>query len=311
MGDLNISSVSNFSRKAFGASRARSILSALLLSISALSLSGPLHAQATPESVAADPTALVRRTSKNELAPGVGRPVRFKLRKVDDGKITTKEIVETKDGDVARLIALNDKPLPPDAQRAEIDRLNNLLAHPEIQEHRHKKEQEDSNRENEMIRLLPDGFLYHFEGMVDGPNGPAYRLSFKPNPNFEPPDREGEVYHGMAGELWVDQGEERIVKLDAHLIDDVNFGWGILGRLYKGGSILVEQKDVGEGHWEATHMKLNLHGRALMIKPLSFETTEDATDFEPVPHEWSYKEAVHMLLSNNFGRGETQTAAQR
>ena len=194
-----------------------------------------------------------------------------------------------------------------------VERLNNLVAHPEIQEHRHKKEQEDSNRENEMIRLLPEGFLYHFEGMVDGPNGPAYRLTFKPNPGFQPPDREAEVYHGMAGELCIDQGEERIVKMQAQLIDDVNFGWGILGKLYKGGSILVEQKDVGEGHWEGTHMKLNLHGKALMIKPLSFETTEDATDFEPVPRQMSYKDAVHMLLSDNFGRsnGETQTAEQR
>ena len=272
-----------------------------------------LRAQVTPENVATDPTELVRLASKNELAPGNGHPYRFKLRKVDDGKITTKEIVETKDGDVARLIAVNDKPLPPDAQQTEIERLNNLVAHPEIQEHRHKKEQEDSNRENEMIRLLPQGFLFHFEGMVEGPNGPAYRLTFKPNPGFQPPDREAEVYHGMAGELWIDQGEERIVKLQAQLIDDVNFGWGILGKLYKGGSILVEQKDVGEGHWEGTQMKLNLHGKALMIKPLSFETTEDATDFEPVPRQMSYKDAVHMLLSDNFGRsnGETQTAEQR
>jgi len=253
----------------------------------------------------------VRRASKNELAPGNGHPFKYKLHKIDDGRINTKEIVETKDGDVARLIAVGDKPLSPEAQQAEIDRLNNLLAHPEIQEHRHKKEQEDSNRENEMIRLLPDGFLFHFEGMVDGANGPAYRLTFKPNPNFQPPDREAEVYHGMAGELWIDQREERIIKLQAHLISDVDFGWGILGKLYKGGSILVEQKDVGDGKWEGTHMKLDLHGKALMIKTLTFETTEDASDFEPVPAQWSYKDAVHMLLNNDTGKGETQTAEKK
>ena len=279
--------------------------------VAILGLCGLAHAQTTPESVAADPLALVRRASKNELAPGNGHPFKYKLHKIDDGRINTKEIVETKDGDVARLIAVGDKPLSPEAQQAEIDRLNNLLAHPEIQEHRHKKEQEDSNRENEMIRLLPDGFLFHFEGMVDGANGPAYRLTFKPNPNFQPPDREAEVYHGMAGELWIDQREERIIKLQAHLISDVDFGWGILGKLYKGGSILVEQKDVGDGKWEGTHMKLDLHGKALMIKTLTFETTEDASDFEPVPAQWSYKDAVHMLLNNDTGKGETQTAEKK
>lgn len=265
------------------------------------------HGQTTAQNVESDPVALVQRASHNELAPGNGHPYRYKLHKIDDGKITTKEIVETKDGDVARLIAVGDKPLPQDADQAEIGRLNNLLAHPEIQEHRHKREQEDSARANEMIRLLPDAFLYHFEGMVDGPNGPCYRLTFKPKPNFQPPDREAEVYHGMAGELWIDQREERMVKLDAHLIDDVNFGWGILGKLYKGGTIVVEQKDVGDGHWETTHMKLSLHGKALMIKSLSFETTEDANDFEPVRPQMGYQEAVHILLNNNQAQG-AQTA---
>jgi len=280
------------------------------LLILCLCAGGSAWAQMTEQQVEADPKALVRDASYNELNSRDKHPYRYTLHKIDDGKITTKEIVETKDGDVARLIATGDHPLSGDAEQAEIDRLNNLLAHPEIQEHRHKKEQEDSTRANEMIRLLPDAFIYRFDGMVEGPNGPCFRLSFKPNPNFTPPDREAEVYHGMMGELWIDQREQRMVRLDAHLIADVNFGWGILGKLYKGGSILVEQKDVGEGHWETTHMKLNLHGKALMIKTLDYETTEDASNFEPVQPQMGYQEAVHMLLNNNgqAQAGQTQTA---
>jgi hypothetical protein len=265
---------------------------------------------AKPEGIA-DPAALVRRASKNELTAGGGHPYRFKLRKADEKGITTKEIIETKDGDVARLIATGDKPLSADAEKAEIDRLNNLLAHPEIQEHRHKREQEDSTRENEMIRLLPDAFLYHYEGMADTPSGPSYRLSFSPNPGFNPPDREAEVYHGMAGELWIDQKQERVTKLNAHLIEDVNFGWGILGRLYKGGTITVEQKDVGSGHWETTHMRLSLQGKILMVKSLDIETTEDTSDFEPVRPQMGYQDAVHMLLNDNSAGQATQTQAAR
>src|SRR5579885_3152331 len=280
----------------------------LYAAVCCLFLSKPLCARAQSE-VARDPAAIVRRASHNELAASNGNhPFRYQLHKIDDGKITTKEIVETKDGDVARLIAVNDKPLDPDAQQAEIDRLNNLAAHPELQAHRHKKEQEDSNRANEMIRLLPDAFLYRYEGTVDGPNGPCHRLSFQPNPNFNPPDREAQVYAGMAGELWIDKTQERMVRLDAHLIADVEFGWGILGRLYKGGSILVEQADVGDHHWETIHLKLSLTGKALMIKPLSFQTTEDASHFEPVPPEMGYQNAIKMLLNNN---GSAQVAEKR
>lgn len=243
------------------------------------------------------PDAIVKRATHNELAAsGSAHPYRYTLRKSDDGKITTKEIIETKDGDVARLIAVGDKPLSPDAETAEIERLKNLIADPSIQAHRKQREQADADRANEMVRLLPNAFIYHFEGMVDGPNGPCYRLSMRPNPSFKPPDREAEVYHGMAGELWIDQKEERLVKLDVHLIADVDFGWGIVGQLYKGGKILVEQKDVGDGHWEQTLLRLNLEGKILLIKSLIIDTTETESDFAPVPANWTYQDAARALL---------------
>jgi hypothetical protein len=215
-----------------------------------------------------------------------------------------KEIVETKDGDVARLIERNGKPLSPEDEQAEIDRLNNLLAHPEIQEHRHKKEQEDSARGDEMVRMLPDAFLYTFDGMVEGPSGLCYRLKFRPNPAFTPPDREGEVYHGMVGELWVDQSQLRLAKIDAHLISDVNFGWGVLGRLYKGGSILVQNADVGLHHWETIHMKLNLQGKLLMLKSVDYSTTEDFSDFKIQPQELGYQEAIRLLQKTSPAAAE-------
>jgi hypothetical protein len=243
------------------------------------------------------PEAVVTRAARNELATGDKHPFRYTLRKVDDGKITAKEIIETRDGDVARLIAIGDKPLSSDTDSAEVQRLNTLLAHPEIQAHRQRREQADSDRADEMIRLLPTAFLYQFEGMVDGPNGPCYRLGMKPNPSFRPPDREAEVYHGMAGELWIDQKQERMVKLNVHLIADVDFGWGIVGRLYKGGTIFVEQKDVGDGHWEQTFLRLNLQGKILLIKSLTVDTTEQESGYSSVPANWTYQNAVRALLA--------------
>jgi hypothetical protein len=246
--------------------------------------------------LAVDPAKIVRDASYNELhSPKAGRSFSYRQHKVDPKGSLVKQIVETKDGDVARLLERDGKPLPAEEEQAEADRLNNLLAHPEIQEHRHKKEQEDSARGDEMVRMLPAAFLYTFDGMVEGPSGPCYRLKFKPNPAFTPPDREGEVYHGMEGELWVDQAQLRLAKIDAHLFSDVNFGWGVLGRLYKGGSILVQNADVGLHHWETIHMKLNLQGKLLMLKSVDYSTTEDFSDFKIQPQELGYQEAIRLL----------------
>lgn len=256
--------------------------------------SARLYAQEPPE----DSVALVRAASWNELhSSNAGHPVRFRLRKQDEEGSTTKDIIETREGDIARLVAVNDKPLTPERAAAERERLDNLLAHPELQARRHKREQEDSNRSNEMVRLLPDAFLYTYRGIVSTPDGPAWRLSFVPNENFIPPDREAQVYHGMAGELWIDCEQKRMARLDAHLISDVNFGWGVIGRLYKGGTILVIQQDVGERHWEAIHLKLNLTGKILMVHSITFQTTEDGSNYKPVSPGLTYKDAIHVLQS--------------
>ena len=61
----------------------------------------------------------------------------------------------------------------PEEEQAEIDRLNHLLAHPEVQEHRHKKEQEDSARGDEMVSMLPDAFLFTLTAWWKAPTDPA------------------------------------------------------------------------------------------------------------------------------------------
>ena len=79
---------------------------------------------------------------------------------------------------------------------------------------------------------------------------------------------EANIFRGLAGELWIDQAQERLTRLDAHVIANVDFGWGILGKLDKGGTIQLEQSDIGNHDWELTTLKLNLKGKALMLKSL-------------------------------------------
>ena len=102
-----------------------------------------------------------------------------------------------------------------------------------------------------MLTSLPDAFLYTYAGTQPGPNGDELvHLTFKPNPNFNPPNHETAVYQGMQGDMLIDPKAMRIAKIDGTLFKDVDFGWGILGRLYKGGKFFIEQRDVGGGHWE-------------------------------------------------------------
>ena len=262
----------------------------LVILLALLNLSG--NAQPT------DSTALVRRALQNrEDTAKTRRPLRYLLRKTDDHRDATKDIIETAQGDVARLIAINNQPLTAGANQAELDRLNTLANHPEIQERRHQREQKDAARVNRLMRLLPDAFLYRDQGTTPCPasGGTCHHLTFSPNPSFEPPDVEANIFRGLAGELWIDQAQERLTHLDAHVIANVDFGWGILGKLDKGGTIQLEQSDIGSGDWELTSLKLNLEGKALMLKSLDIQLTEQASHFSQVPSGVDYRKAIELL----------------
>jgi len=265
-------------------------------------LAGSLAGAQTGAVVSVNPVGLVRRAVQLRAEEEKShRPVRYVLRKVDGDHETTKEIVETKDGDVARLIEINGKPLTAEQEQAEMARLNWLAEHPEMQERRHRSEMKDAARIDELVGMLPESEIYQMEGMVgcgadSGAMGECYRLSFTPNPAFQPPSLEADVLRGFAGEVWIEKTQTRLVRLDAHLMREVNVGFGILGRLDEGGSIELQQEfEASAGEWQPTVLKLNLSGKALMVKTVKIDIHEVASEFEAVPAGIGYREAIAML----------------
>ena len=96
----------------------------------------PLRAQTAAQTLTpAQAQALVQRALATEARAAqdlshVGHPMRYRLHKTSPRLTSTKEIVETRDGDVARLLAINDKPLSPADEQKEQARLDALLATP-------------------------------------------------------------------------------------------------------------------------------------------------------------------------------------
>lgn len=278
----------------------------------------PGQAESSPE---ADPAGIVRRAVANHLAEEASHhPLRFALRRKDERHDITREIVETPQGDVALVVASNGAPLSPGDHQVQVARLDNLAAHPDLQAHRQKREQEDAARIDKLMRLLPDAFTYRYLSTdpctvthppdIYVPDAPAqhlaapdsaaqmcYHMSFTPNPHFDPPDTESKILRGLAGDIWMEKSHERLFRLDAHLITDVDFGWGIVGRLDKGGTIYLEQTDIGNHDWELTQMRLNLTGKLLMVKSLTVRLTEEMGRFAPTPPNMDYRQAIRMLES--------------
>jgi hypothetical protein len=230
-------------------------------------------------------------------------PMRYRLRKSSPRLTSTKEILETADGDVARLLQVNDQPLSQDAEQAEQARLDALVNNPSLQQHRKQSEDSDTARAMKVLRVLPSAFLYQFAGIGTAAPGPVEKFTFKPNPQFEPPDLETEVLTAMAGEIWIDATHERVVRLAGSLQQDKNIGWGLIGELDKGGWIEIEQADVGGNQWRIVHLKLKMNGR-LLWKSKNSDSVQDYSQFSPVPAGLSYKQAIQMLRAGSGGSAQ-------
>jgi hypothetical protein len=224
-------------------------------------------------------------------------PMRYRLRKSSPRLTTTKEIAETKDGAVARLIAINDQPLNAEDEQKEQARLDALLSDPRLQEHRKQNEENDTERALKVLRVLPTAFLYQFAGTVQAPTGTVEKFTFKPNPNFSPPDLETGVLTAMAGEIWVDPVEERVVRLAGSLQQDKELALGLVA-LDKGGWVEIEQADVGGHQWRIVRLKLKMNTRVL-FKTKNSDSDQVYSQFEPLPANLSYRDAIKLLRGNN------------
>jgi len=151
-----------------------------------------------------------------------------------------------------------------------------------------------------VLRVLPRAFLFQYAGTLPSGSGRIERYTFTPNPKFTPSELELIVLTAMTGELQIDATHERVVRLEAHVGQDVDFGWGILGRLYKGGWLVIEQGDVGNGQWRILRFKMEMSGR-VFIKTRSFDTTEEQSLFAPVPANLTYQQAIEILRAEQKG----------
>ena len=258
-----------------------------------------LQAQPAPTGLTpAEAQALVQRALATESRAALdlthlSHPMRYKLHKTSPRLSSTKEIVETHDGDVARLLQINDQPLSQSDEDKEQARLDALLANPSLQQHRKQSEDSDTARAMKVLRVLPTAFLYQFAGTATASTGTVEKFTFKPNPQFDPPDLETGILTAMAGELWIDPVQERVVRLAGTLQQDKNIALGIF-ELDKVGSVQIDQADVGGHQWRIVHLKLVMNGRVL-FKTKNSDSEQNYTEFVPLAPDLSYKQAIQVL----------------
>jgi hypothetical protein len=108
-----------------------------------------------------------------------------------------------------------------------------------------------------------------------------------------------QVFRSLSGTMWIDRAALRMSQLDGSLFEDVTFGWGLLGRLNKGGTFFVTQSRVADDHWEIVALDVKMSGHAVIFKTINVRQLQRMTEFHRVSDNMTISEAYQLLEKDN------------
>jgi hypothetical protein len=226
---------------------------------------------------------------------------RYHIHREDDKGSQDRDVIDTKDGQLARTLLINGQPLTAEQRVADQARMKKLVEDPGERAKRAKRAKDDEDKGTQMLKAIPDAFIFKYQGAENG----QVSLTFFPNPHYDAPTRELQVFRSMSGKMWINRADRRLIRLDGSLFEDVTFGWGLLGRLNKGGTFSIVQSRVGDNHWEYVSLDVKMVGHAVIFKSINVKQLERLTDFHRVSDNLTISEAYQLLE-----KSETPVSAQ-
>jgi len=254
------------------------------------------HGQTTADTLPPlpkDANELVKDAIKHQLEADAADHThwRYHIHREDEKGSQDRDVIDTKDGQIARTLLINGQPLTAEQRATDEARMKKLVDDPAERAKRNKRSKDDEDNGVQMFKAIPDAFIFKYEGAENG----QVRLSFFPNPHYNAPTRELQVFRSMSGMIWIDRAALRMSRLDGSLFEDVTFGWGLLGRLNKGGTFSVAQSRVADDHWEIVALDVKMSGHAVIFKSINVKQLQRITGFHRVSDKMTISEAYQLL----------------
>jgi hypothetical protein len=131
-----------------------------------------------------------------------------------------------------------------------------------------------------------------------GHNCDVFELT--PNPSFHPRSMFQSALVHVTAKIWVDRDTDELVRGEAHVLSDISFGGGLLGKLYRGGFVSMEQAEVAPGIWLPTRTEYEFTGRKFLF-PFAEHQVIDASHYRRLG---SLQEAL-VIVQNELSTGKT------
>jgi len=259
--------------------------------------------------VAPDPLSLPAKrwaadAAANELKVlQVGSPyLRYRMHVHDAKGDMVRDVIQSRDGTVARVILREGRPLTEEEDKAEHERLQAMLDSPAAFAKHVKGDVSGRKLAHDMIQQMPEAMLYTYapgqpqraDRTANGDDPPEIVLDYKPNPAWSPPGVTYDALTGLEGRAWIDPRTHYMTRMDGTLFRGVNLV-GFIAHIYEGGKLSFEQTRVEGQRWIFSKFDEHVEIRVL-FKTVKEDSHTEGSEFRAVP-EMSYQEAIRTLLA--------------
>ncbi len=226
---------------------------------------------------------------------------RYHLHRVDPKEDTLRDVIETPDGSVARLLQHNGQTLTQAEDDGDRKRLGNYIQSGDL-----RKKQRDERRSQsyglELLNSMPQAMIYTLtpgQPQLPKVDRPQWVLDFVPNPQFHAKTIAEDLSTGIAGRLWIDAADHHLVRLELHTTRNLDVAMGLLARVYTGGTIEYDQRRVSEGIYAYTHVRMHLRLRELLVHTVPYDADLVATDIQALQPALTAQQAIDTLLQDH------------
>lgn len=163
-----------------------------------------------------------------------------------------------------------------------------------------KREKRERERA-EFVDAMKEAFLSKWLS-ADTRNGRECDVfELDPNPDFHPRSMFQNALSHVTAKIWVDRASNQLVAGEAYVMSDISVGGGIIGKVYRGSRISMEQEEIAPGIWLPAHYRYDFTGRKFVFAFQEHETI-DVSHYHRVG---SPKEAL-AIVEGELAGGKTR-----
>jgi hypothetical protein len=213
-----------------------------------------------------------------------------KLGKIEEGPVKLYEVYPSREpgNTYKRLIAVDGVPLTPEElEKRDSKHRDDVLREmrkresesPEDRAKRLRKEAKERAEEEAVLAEIFELYNIRLVGRDVLEGETMIVATLDPKRGYDPRTDAGKLLEKVRARVWVSEADHQIARIEAEVIDDVTYGWGILARLHKGSRAEFVRRKVNDEVWLPAKEVVHASGRSLLFRSFKLDTVTTYSDY--------------------------------